>query len=116
VERRIAGLGERRLLRVVQRRMAWVDDVVTAGHWRTRDGVEVDVLFERSDGSVAAVEIKSGSRVDVSEARGIMALADRLGDSWLGGVVLYTGAHSYTLDRARGIHVLPVDALWLAVA
>jgi len=93
---------------------SWSDDVITAGHWRTRDGIEVDAVFERSDGSVAGVEIKSGSRVDAREARGLAALADRIEESWLGGVVLYTGIHSYTLDRARGIHVLPIDALWLA--
>jgi predicted AAA+ superfamily ATPase len=98
----------------LMKQMSWIDGVVTAGHWRTRDGVEVDVLFERSDGSVAAVEVKSASRVDAGDASGLAALADRLGDSWLGGAVLYTGAHSYTIDRARGIHVLPVDALWLA--
>ena len=94
------------------KQLSWIEDVVTAGHWRTRDGREVDAVFERSDGAIAAVEVKSGSRVDSREAGAMAALADSLGDGWLGGVLLYLGAHSYTLDRARNIHVLPVDALW----
>src|SRR5262249_2618418 len=53
------------------KQLSWHDDVVTAGHWRTHDGLEVDAVFERSDGSVAGLEIKSGSRVD---ARGANAL------------------------------------------
>jgi predicted AAA+ superfamily ATPase len=96
------------------KQLSWIDDVVTAGHWRTRDGSEVDLVFERSDGMVAGVEVKSGSRVDSREAGSLATLADHLGDSWLGGAVLYTGAHSYTIDRGRSIHVLPIDALWLS--
>jgi uncharacterized protein len=96
------------------KQMSWLEDVVSAGHWRTHAGVEVDVLFERSDGSVAAVEVKAASHVEPQDAQALVELAERIGESWLGGVVLYTGAHSYTLDRAHGIHVLPVDSLWLA--
>ena len=94
------------------KQVSWLDDVVTAGHWRTRDGVEVDLVLERSDGGVVGIEIKAGSRVQAPDARHLAALADRLGDAWLGGVVLYTGSRAFTIDEPRGIHVLPLDRLW----
>lgn len=94
------------------KQVSWLDDVVTAGHWRTRDGVEVDLVLERSDGGVVGIEIKAGSRVQAPDSRHLAALADRLDDTWLGGVVLYTGSRSFTIDEPRGIHVLPLDRLW----
>lgn len=39
-------------------------------HWRSHGGAEVDLLLER-DGLLVPVEIKSGSRVSPSDARGI---------------------------------------------
>jgi uncharacterized protein len=90
---------------------AALDDVVTACHWRTRDGAEVDLVLERSDGGVVGIEIMAGSRVRASHSRHLAALADRLGDAWLGGVLLYTGNPSFTLDDKRAIIVVPLDRL-----
>jgi predicted AAA+ superfamily ATPase len=94
------------------KQVSWLEDVVTAGHWRTRDGAEVDLVLERSDGGVAGVEVKAGSRVQGPDVRHLAALADRLGDAWLGGAVLHTGNRAFTIDEQRGIHVLPLDRLW----
>lgn len=56
--------------------------------------------------------MKAGSRVQGPDIRHLAALADRLGDAWIGGVVLYTGARGFTIDRERAIQVLPLDQLW----
>jgi hypothetical protein len=94
------------------KQVSWLEDVVTPGHWRTRDGVEVDLVLERSDGGVVGIEVKAGSRVQATDVRHLAALADRLGDAWLGGVALHTGNRAFTIDEPRGIHVLPLDRLW----
>lgn len=92
------------------KQLDWLDEPVIRGHWRTHDGDEVDLVVERGDGRVCAIEVKAGSRVPGSDLGGLLKLRRRLGSRFLGGVVLYTGARSYTLDD--GIHVIPLDRLW----
>lgn len=88
----------------------WEPETLSCGHWRTHDGDEIDLVLERDDGKVAAVEVKAGSRVTDSDLAGLRKLRSRLGDAFLGGVCLYTGELSYRQDDR--IFVVPVDALW----
>lgn len=92
------------------KQLDWMDESVTRGHWRTHDGDEVDLVVERDDGRVVAVEVKAGSRVPSDQLGGMMKLRRRLGSQFLGGVVLCTGSRSYTYDH--DLHVLPVERLW----
>ena len=88
----------------------WTEQIVSAGHWRTRDGIEVDLVLETDDGRVVAFEIKSASRVDGEDLSGLRKLRDVLGTGFAAGVALYTGTRSYTYEDR--IHVMPVDRLW----
>jgi len=92
------------------KQLDWLEEPTNRGHWRTHDGDEVDLVVERDDGKVSAVEVKAGSRVRGGDLDGLMKLRRRLGAQFLGGVVLYTGARSYTLEHQ--IHVVPVELLW----
>lgn len=96
----------------VLKQVSWLDRPVTVGHWRTRDAAEVDLVLERPDGMVVGIEVKASSRVGNSDGRSLSTLADRLGDQWLGGVVLYLGIHHASIDADRRIVVAPVDTLW----
>src|SRR5450755_2636904 len=49
---------------------SWSDAPVTAGHFRTESGDEADLVLERDDGQVIAVEIKAGSRISGEDFRG----------------------------------------------
>jgi len=49
--------------------VAAVCHTVDVGHWRTRDGEEVDLVLERSDGGVIGIEMKTGSRVTQRDSR-----------------------------------------------
>lgn len=91
----------------------WLDARVHAGHWRTHDGDEVDLVLERDDGAVAGIEVKAGERVSDADLRGLRKLRDSLGPRFLGGTVLHLGRHGYTHDDR--LHALPVDRLWRAV-
>lgn len=94
----------------LRKQLSWLDGVALIGHWRTHDGVEVDLVVETDDGRVAAVEVKASSRTRGADLHGLELLRDKLGGRFVGGVALYTGERSYTAgDR---IHVLPVDQLW----
>lgn len=94
----------------VCKQLDWLDAPVQRGHWRTHDGEKVDLILEREDGKVAAVEVKAASRAPASELRGLLKLRRKLGSQFLGGVVLYTGARAYTHDR--NLHVVPITRLW----
>ncbi|MCL2454723.1 MAG: ATP-binding protein [Micrococcales bacterium] len=89
---------------------SWTDEIVAAGHWRAKDDYEVDLVLETDDGRVVAFEIKTSARVSGTDLRGLARLRDLLGDAFVAGVALYTGARSYTYDDR--LHVLPIDRLW----
>lgn len=95
----------------VSRQASWMDGLVGIGHWRTYDGDEVDFIAERTDGSVVAIEIKTGGRVPGSDLKALQKLRNRLGQSFVAGVALYLGERSYTFDDR--LHVVPVDRLWV---
>lgn len=92
------------------RQLDWLDQPTETGHWRTHDGEEVDLIVERDDGRVAAVEVKAGSRVTADGVRSLNALGRKLGDQLLAGVLLYTGERAY--KHQTGAYVLPISRLW----
>lgn len=94
------------------KQLDWLDDPVSRGHWRTHDGDEIDLVLERGDGLVTAMEVKAGSRVRPEDLAPMSRLRNKLGGSFLGGVIVYTGNRSYT--AAERVHVVPIDRLWLA--
>lgn len=94
----------------VIKQTGWAETPVRFGHYRTHDGAEVDLVLESEEGLVAGIEVKAGSNVAGSDLRGLEQLRGKLGNRFVAGVALYTGARAYTYsDR---IHVLPLDALW----
>lgn len=94
----------------VRKQLSWLDGIGSVGHWRTRDGIEVDLVIERDDGATAAIEVKAGTRVDGKDLSGLRVIRDALGDSFAAGVVLHTGERSYVADDR--LYALPVDRLW----
>lgn len=95
----------------VIRQTTWMDDLITAGHWRTRDGDEVDLVLERHDGAVLGFEIKAGDRVDSKQLTGLRKLRDRLGDAFIAGIAFHLGSRGYQVENR--IHTLPVERLWV---
>ena len=80
------------------------------GHYRDSRGREVDVLIERPDGRVIAIEIKAGATVRPTDARWLTWLRDLIGDRFEIGLVLYTG--SAPLPVTDRIAALPLSYLW----
>ena len=96
--------------REILKQASWSDAPVTAGHFRTEAGDEVDLVLERDDGQVIAIEIKAGSRISGEDFRGLRQLKERLGPRLEEAIILYTGEHAYTHDE--WITILPLDRLW----
>ena len=79
-------------------------------HLRTSGGEhEVDLIVERGDGRVLAVESKLARDVDTDDVRHLNWLSDQLGDSLLDAVILTTGGEAYR--RPDGVAVIPAVLL-----
>jgi predicted AAA+ superfamily ATPase len=94
----------------ILKQASWFDAPVTAGHFRTEAGDEVDLVLERDDGQVIAIEVKAGSRISGEDFRGLRQLKERLGLRLEAAIILYTGEHAYTHED--WITILPLDRLW----
>lgn len=94
----------------LRKQVSWMDDVATFGHWRTSDDDEVDMVIERNDGRIVAVEVKAAGRVPGSEFRHLRKLRDSYGPAFAAGVVLYLGDRSYGVEDR--LFAMPVDRLW----
>lgn len=89
----------------------WSSNIPGLSHYRDRDGREVDIMLERPDGRVVGVEVKSATAVNAADARGLLHVADALGDRFVHGYVLYTGDASIRLADDR-ITATPIANLW----
>jgi hypothetical protein len=80
-------------------------------HVRQQQGrIEVDLLAELGGGGIVAIEVKASSAPTPDDARHLAVLRDRMGESFVGGVVFHTGPHAYRLGE--GIVAAPISALW----
>ncbi|MPZ88694.1 MAG: DUF4143 domain-containing protein [Nitriliruptorales bacterium] len=79
-------------------------------HLRTHGGDrEIDLIVQRRDGRIVALEVKLGSTIDRHDANGLRWLADRIGDQLLDAAVISTGPYAYR--RPDGIAVIPLELL-----
>ncbi len=83
-------------------------------HYRDHQQHEIDLVLERSDGAVVAVEIKATTSPNVSQLRHVEWLRDRIDAAAPGafraGILLHTGDQRYTVgDR---LHICPISTMW----
>ena len=79
-------------------------------HLRTRAGEqEVDLIIERPDGRIVAIEAKLTALVNDHDVRHLHWLASRIGDQLLDAIVVTTGPEAYR--RPDGIGVVPAALL-----
>lgn len=92
------------------RQLTWSDTGARLHHFRDRSGIEVDLLVERPDGQVSAIEVKAAASVGDDDLRGLSLLRDRLGPDFASGIILHCGERTDSFgDR---LLALPVSALW----
>ena len=94
----------------ILKQVSWADEVITASHFRTEAGDEVDLVLETWDGRVTGFEIKAGTRIKDPDLNGLRLLRDRLGDRFTGGFVLNLGELAYRKESKTA--VMPLSALW----
>lgn len=79
-------------------------------YWRTVTGQEVDIVLENRAGKVVGIEVKATATLGSNDVRGLQALSEAVGKSWIRGVVLYTGTE--TIPFAANLHGVPLGRLW----
>lgn len=92
------------------RQATWSESRVELFHYRTKDKVEVDTVLENRQGKVVGIEVKAASTVGRDDFSGLRHLAQRLGDDFVVGLVLYTGQQ--TLSFGPRMRAMPVSAIW----
>lgn len=81
-----------------------------ASHFRTRGGEhEIDLVVERGDGRVVAIEVKLARDVTDRDVRHLLWLKQEIGPDLLDAVVVTTGEDAYR--RRDGILVVPAALL-----
>ncbi|RMD97340.1 MAG: ATP-binding protein [Calditrichaeota bacterium] len=78
--------------------------------YRTRSGMEVDLLLETPRGFLG-IEIKSAKQLGSRDWRGLRDLAGALGERWLAGLLVTAGLEMASLDRERRIWSMPAHRL-----
>lgn len=82
------------------------------GHLRTRGGEhEVDLIAERPDGGVVAIEVKLAQVINDHDVRHLRWLRQQLGGSLLDAIVVTTGQEAFR--REDGFGVVPAGLLGL---
>lgn len=94
----------------LHKQISWTDSRIALHHYRTAAGSEVDLVLEKPDGSVAAIEVKAGASVGASDFAPLKALRDQLGPLFQAGAVLYLG--DQVVPFGDKLWLVPIPALW----
>jgi hypothetical protein len=79
-------------------------------HFRTQGGRhEVDLIIEKDDGRVIAVEVKLARRISDGDVKHLHWLRDKIGDDLAAAVVVHTGPSAYR--RTDGVVVVPASLI-----
>ena len=86
------------------------NEATAVGHLRDKDGLEVDLVLERSPGEVVGIEVKAGATARPDDFRALGRIRDALGDQFVCGILLHDG------DRIQQtgprLFAMPVKVLW----
>ncbi len=95
----------------LHRLLGWSTTNATLHHWRRSDTDEVDLLLERQDGMVVAIEVKSKRSISNRDASGIDAFRAQYSDRFLRGFVIHPG--DAVLPLSENVWALSISALWM---
>jgi len=110
-DRKLLGqLLETFIFQELRRQASWQDEPVSFFHFRSKDGLEVDIVIEASGQRVAGIEIKAAATVTASDFRGLRKLKEVSGDRFAAGILLYDG--EATMPFGDKLFAVPIRVLW----
>ena len=93
----------------LKRQASWNEKPVRFHHFRTKDGVEVDIVMEQA-GRLTGVEIKASATVNKKDFRGLRKLRETYADRFVSGVLIYDGENM--VGFGENLYAVPVRAIW----
>ncbi|HLJ98303.1 MAG TPA: ATP-binding protein, partial [Streptosporangiaceae bacterium] len=98
------------ILSELARQLTWSGELADLYHYRDHNKVEVDAVLENRQCQVIGIEVKAASTVRSEDFNGLRRLADKIGEDFLTGIVLYTG--NATLPFGPKLRAVPASAIW----
>jgi len=92
------------------KQISWSSLSLNIYYYRTATGQEVDLIIERSDGTVIGIEVKAGSIVKREMFDHLSTFAEEIGKKFIRGIVLYNGTEP--IPFAKNLFAMPINALW----
>jgi uncharacterized protein len=87
----------------------WSTNRVRLYHYQ-RDREDVDLILERADGKIAAIEVKSRATIGSRDYKWLVKLRERRGPLFAAGVVIHP--REQTIPLGERLWALPIAALW----
>ena len=91
--------------------MTFQNEKMDLYHFRTSDNKEVDFVFEKSNGQLAAIEVKQRDSVSKADFKGLEELQSLAGHDFICGIVLYRGRD--VVPFGQNLWAVPVSNLWV---
>ncbi|MBE0645628.1 MAG: ATP-binding protein [Bacteroidetes bacterium] len=94
----------------LRKQASWYDVPIGFNHFRTKDGVEVDLVLEGGHSTLVGIEVKSAASVSARDFRALKKLQSASGDRFAAGIVLYDGEHIAPFGEK--LYAVPLRMLW----
>ncbi len=94
----------------LRKQATWMEGPPSFFHFSESERSEVDLVLERSDGRVVAIEVKLAARVGSGDLKGLRRLHTLAAERWLGGLLLAAVPNAYAVDEQ--VIVAPISAVW----
>ena len=91
--------------------MTFQNEKMDLYHFRTSDNKEVDFVLEKSNGQLAAIEVKQRDSVSKADFKGLEELQSLAGHDFICGIVLYRGRD--VVPFGQNLWAVPVSNLWV---
>jgi hypothetical protein len=93
----------------ILKQLGWSTTRARLYHYQ-RDREDVDLILERADGQIAAIEIKARATIGVRDYRWLIKLRERRGSRFAAGIVIHP--REQTIPLGERLWALPIAALW----
>jgi len=104
------GLLEAFVANEIRAQSSWANTRTSLFHYREYDGLEIDLVLERPDGRLAAIEVKATASPGAGDFKGLGRFRDSVGASFARGVLLYGGETA--ISFGPNLYAVPIPSLW----
>ena len=94
----------------LKKQMTWNDYAYNIYHFRSQNEHEVDIVLEGKNRSIIGIEVKSSTKIDQNDLKGLKKLKEIAGDKFVKGIIIYTGEH--LLPMGKDLYAMPLETLW----